>query len=64
MVDDKHLLSASADTSLKLWDVESGNMIQSIRSHSHEVTSMIRLQNHVTVLTGGKDYLLCFHELE
>eukprot|EP01016_Furgasonia_blochmanni_P001966 TRINITY_DN1077_c0_g1_i7.p1 TRINITY_DN1077_c0_g1~~TRINITY_DN1077_c0_g1_i7.p1 ORF type:complete len:683 (+),score=130.07 TRINITY_DN1077_c0_g1_i7:1-2049(+) len=56
--DSKKLLTASADTSVKIWNAETGDCIRTLQGHSEIVTSAIWLPDSNKILSGGIDSCL------
>ena len=49
------ILSASFDHTAKLWDVESGKMLQTLEGHEDEIFSCQFNYEGDTIITGSKD---------
>lgn len=53
--DGKYLLSASADKSVRLWEIETGRHVYSFEGHTQPVLSVAFSQDGTTALSGGFD---------
>lgn len=49
------MLTASEDTSCRLWDVEEGVELQVLKGHSDEIFSCAFNYEGDTIITGSKD---------
>lgn len=49
------MITASSDHTCKIWDSESGIMVQSLEGHEDEVFSCAFNYEGDTIITGGKD---------
>jgi WD40 repeat protein/serine/threonine protein kinase len=54
-LDDKFVLSGSADKTLRLWDVESGQCMKVFQGHGKGVTSVCMTSDAMYALSGGAD---------
>jgi len=43
LVDEKRLVSASWDNTIKLWDIQDGSCISTMEGHAHWVTSVVTI---------------------
>lgn len=53
--DGRWLASGGFDGSVRLWDVESGKAIRSMRGHGREVTSLLFSRDGKVLTSGGRD---------
>jgi WD40 repeat protein len=53
--DGKILASGSADTTVRLWDAESGKELKSLKAHANTVTSVFFSPNGQYLISGGWD---------
>lgn len=53
--DNRRVLSAAQDNTLKLWDAVTGELIQTLRGHSGKVAGAAFLANGQGVISGGHD---------
>ena len=51
----KHLVSSSADQTLRLWDLETRTAVRTFRGHKTEVWSLALLPDQRTLISGCKD---------
>lgn len=58
------LLSGSADTTVRLWDAAAGKEIETYRGHKDEVRCVAFLHEGKAFVSGGKDGLLCYAEID
>ncbi len=53
--DDTYIISGSYDGSIKIWNRENGNEIQTLNGHSKEVTSVALSKNDRYIISGSLD---------
>ncbi len=62
--DDRYIISGSSDKSIKIWERESGNEIQTLTGHSDEVTSVAFSNDDRYIISGSNDKSIKIWERE
>ena len=57
LIDENTIVSGSSDNSIKIWDVESGEVIKTLVGHS-KLVSCIAIMNKDTIVSGSFDYTI------
>ena len=57
--DGKKIASASADQTIRLWDPATGQCLDVLRGHRHEVWRLALLPDNQTLVSGGQDGEIC-----
>ncbi len=53
--DDKYIISGSWDNSIKIWERETGNELQTIKVHSDKVNSLAISKCDKYIISGSED---------
>ncbi len=53
--DDKYIISGSNDNSIKIWERETGNDIQTLKGHRQEVSSVAFSKDDKYIISGSWD---------
>ncbi|MDB5601777.1 MAG: hypothetical protein JWN71_3821 [Xanthobacteraceae bacterium] len=61
--DGTRVLSASADSTLKLWDVATGRLIRTLDGHRDDVNAVVFLRDGLRAISGGSDKVLKLWDL-
>lgn len=64
MPDGRRVLSAGADGTLRLWDLESGAQLRSLESHGSGIRAVVALPDGRQILSAGEDGILRLWDLE
>jgi WD40 repeat protein len=62
--DGRRALSGSYDTTLRLWDLETGRCIRTLEGHTNKVTSVAALSDNRRAVSGSNDNSLKLWDLE
>ncbi len=62
--DGRYLLSGSVDSTIRLWDVETGQQVKQLDGHLEEVRSVAFSTDGRWVLSGGQDHTVRLWDLE
>ncbi len=62
--DGKYIVSGSWDKSIKIWERETGNQIQTLKGHSSGVTSVAFSKDEKYIISGSDDKSIKIWERE
>ena len=57
------MASASADQTIRLWDPATGQCLDVLRGHRHEVWRLALLPDNQTLVSGGQDGEICLWDV-
>ena len=60
---DNRVVTGSDDTSICVWDAQSGSMASSIKDHCDVVRSLAVSPDSKILVSGGRDCLICLHDM-
>ncbi|MCF7907139.1 hypothetical protein K9K85_02550, partial [Patescibacteria group bacterium] len=52
---DHHLISASSDNTVKIWDKETGECLKTLKGHDRSVRSVIESHDHQNLISASGD---------
>jgi WD40 repeat protein len=58
------IVTCSADQTIRLWDIESGKALKTLKGHRAEIRGMVAIQGGKELVSGGFDGLLKVWDLE
>jgi WD40 repeat protein len=55
ILDDKYIVSASKDCTIRIWERNSGNTLNVLKGHRAEITSVTISNDNSLIVSGAKD---------
>jgi WD40 repeat protein len=62
--DGASLVSGSDDTTLKLWDVQTGGVVRTFHGHTHWVYSISISSDYTTIASASRDKTICLWDIQ
>jgi len=62
--DDRYIISGSDDSTLKVWDIETGKLLHTLKGHSSSVTAVVLTENGRRVISSSHDKTIKLWDIE